>query len=278
MSGVIPGGSNPVPDGASTASGMAELQKLTTEVAVKDQLKMKALTPLGFFRTSWINDILGGIGQALHDGIRGVANSLGNWFGSIFTAGEVVKDVKDGQEALAGRQDLLDDLLNMGRSYCSRAEVYPANTWNRVNFDRDFGISRGCEIYAGGIQLLRRGQWDIWAQVYTTNVIVPIGGPRVVEWQVRVYVPTGSGEGSWELYSTTNGRLNGNSPSHDTIITSVVVDVDQAHVEVWMKTNISGISTKTFGYGPSYNQLTVKQVTSERVGGTGAEESGLENQ
>lgn len=256
-----------VPDGAYTITSLSELQALD-EAKIRQRMQKPAIDALAEIRESLADNLLAGIGQALEQGISGAVNTIGSWFQPVHDA---ASQVHDGQIELNDRQDLLDNLLNMGRTYCSAVQTYSANVWTKMPFDTQFGTLREAEIIPGGIKLKKKGQWNIWAQIYTVNMTAPFA-TRDVAWQVRVYLPAESGTGGWTLHSVTDGRYVGNSPGHDTIMTSVQFEQDEANVEVWVKTNLSG---KTFGYGPSYNQLTVQQITSERQGADGSEDSGL---
>lgn len=266
--GVIPGSSNPVPEGGNSPSvgGIGWMQNVT-EQGVKDRAYNQVFPSMQGAKNSLFGNFIGGIFGGFLSIFQG--GSGPSWLPSGVRDAAV--QIRDGQLDLNDRQDLLDNLLNMGRTYCSATRQYSANTWTKMPFDSQLGVLRECEIIPGGIRLLKKGQWNIWAQVYMGNMTAPFA-TRDIEWEVRVYVPGASSSDPWKLYSMTAGRYKSNNPGHDVIITSVVTDSDISHVEVWAKTNLAG---RTFGYGPSYNQLTVQQITSERFGGDGSENSGL---
>lgn len=105
-----------VPEGATTIATLSDLQALD-EDKIRRELKSPATQALDIMRESLVTNIIGGIGKAIHDGINGAANSVGEFFEGIFSAGKVVKAVKDGQLSLINRTDTLEGLNGFGAAY-----------------------------------------------------------------------------------------------------------------------------------------------------------------
>ena len=258
---VIPGG-QPVPDEASTANSLASLQGVT-EDSMKASVRSKALAPWEATRTNWIQNILGGIGEAFMNGLKGILNPSG-WFKQINAAGSTVRD---GQVDLIGRTDLLDPLLNYGSVYCPRSPgAMAANAWYRVNLTAQISTQmRGCSVYqAGGIVLEKAGLWDIRGHIVTARATGLLA--REVTMDLRVVRPDGT------TFSSLIGRIDGFSALSIPVIASVQTPEPNYRVEVWMYSKNYGLS---WGYGPTYSRLTVQQIQSTSVP-TGDEDSGVD--
>lgn len=190
---VIPGGSHPVPDGAKqTGADLALIQNLTDD-DVRSQIKGQALLPWQSAHGSFFTNIIGGIGSALQQGIAGLSNSIGSWAGSFFSAGEAVKDTRDGMLDLAGRTDLLEGV----RGFCMAYQSLNVNAqWNlgtntrEMPFDKRYGPSLGAEIYGSGIRLNEAGAWRIDAMVRANDTSFTGGDGALMD--LIVYRPNGS--------------------------------------------------------------------------------------
>lgn len=264
---VIPGNSKPVPDSGDSVESIHWMQDVTEDTP-KQKMREQVGGKIEEARSGLVSDFIGGLFEGFTNIIKGVGD-IPSWLPG--SARDAAENIRDGQLELNDRQDLLDNLLNMGRTYCSDYQNYPSNTWVRMPFDTQFGVLREVEIIDGGLRTLKPGQWNVWSQVYLGNMLAPFN-TRDVEWEVRVYIPGENEDDEWKLHTVTKGRYLSNRPGHDVIITSFITETEVAHVEVWAKTNMSG---RTFGYGPAYNQLTVQQITSERAGNDGSGESNL---
>ena len=189
-----------------------------TEDKIRDQIRAKHLPP-------WSN-VTNKFSEFASNIFRDVSNAfLGNYTG----VNDHLKNFQDGQLALRGRQDLLDNLLNYGSAYSDKAYVdMVANRWHRMPFNRQISTEmRGCEIIPeGGIRLLRKGLWDIRGHVFAG----PCSGflDREVTMEVRVYSPSGS------LFSTLQGRVAGKSALSIPVIASVQVPDANYQVQVWI--------------------------------------------
>lgn len=170
--GVIPGGGL-TPEGGQSASDMAALQ-LVTEDSVRSQMSSQALLPWRSAHNTFFSDIIGGIGSALAAGIAGIGNTIGSWASSFFESGTAVKDVKDGQEALAGRTDLLEGV----RGYCAAYQSLNINSeWNVLSsndrylpYESPLGPSKGAHVEKGkNIVMDEEGLWLVFVQAHARN-------------------------------------------------------------------------------------------------------------
>lgn len=200
-----------IPEGATTIATLSDLQALDEEKALA-QLRQPAVTALDKMREALTTHVIGGIGKAIQAGIAGAANTVGAFFEDIFTAGSVVKDVKDGQEKLAGRADLLEFV----RGFCAAYQSVNVNSeWNIFSdnsrylpYDAPLGPSKGAHVEAGkNIVLDEAGLWlvVVYAHAQSTSfsggnlsaVYIDVVGPDgdLVR-SVTVDIPTAGNYGS----------------------------------------------------------------------------------
>ena len=171
---VYPDDSRPVPEGALTPSGVKALQDVT-EASARQQIRSQALVPWQEGRNNFFDNIIGGIGKAFQDGLKGLTGGLGGIFGSIVGAG---KEVRDGQDELTHRADLLSPLLD----YCSASTPPGGGSalvgTGRMPFTYQIGPSRGASLDGGRIRLEGEGLWDLRAMVTASWIAVAGGNLR----------------------------------------------------------------------------------------------------
>lgn len=263
--GVIPGNSNPVPEGGNSPSvgGVGWMQDVT-EQGVKDRAYNQVFPSMQGAKNSLFGNFIGGIFSGFLSIFRG--GSGPSWLPSGVR--EVAEEIRDGQLDLNERQDTLDMLMNRASAYPSYSHAVGAGTWYRVPFDKQIGPARGAEIYPGGIRLQRGGHWDVYAQLYTASTAGLL--TRSIDWEVRVYTGAGSAR---KIYAKQVGRMNGNPSQQATIVTDFGFDAPGAEIEVWV--NVRNWNGPNIAWGPAYCRLTTKQVSSERIGADGSEDSGI---
>ncbi|MGV0868681.1 hypothetical protein [Corynebacterium kalidii] len=240
---MIPGSSRPVPDGAMVSGAdLAAVQNLT-EDDVRGRLSSKALVPWESARESFFDNIIGGIGDALKQGLAGVANSVGSWAGSIFEAG---KQVKDGQEELNDRTDLLLPFMDRGSLYMD-----PVSGWSNsgvMPFNRQIGPMQNLTFIDSGMRLEDVGQWEIEAQLTASWVRFVTSE---VTWRVRVLNPDGS------LFSEQRYTMSNANNMTMSVTTDVVVKAPGCLVQVEILT--IGAGRAVLGGAP-WNRLTVRHL------------------
>ena len=253
---VYPDDSQPVPKGALTPSGVKALQSVT-EASARAEIRSQALVPWQEGRDNFFTNIIGGIGKAFRDGLNGLTGGLGGIFGSIVGAG---KTVRDGQDELTHRADLLSPLLD----YCSAST--PPGGGNalvgtgRMPFTYQIGPSRGATLDGGRIRLEDQGLWDLRAMVTASWIAVAGGNLRAY---LRVLRPDGTIFSEQGFYASTT------SSQTMTLVSSVVVPEPGYYVDVW------AVAAPTRGWwtGPQWTRLSVQHISRSVEAGTGGEDS-----
>lgn len=208
-----------------SASDMKALQRMD-EASVREQIRGQAMVPWWGSRDNFFTNIIGGIGQALVDGLRGVVSTVSSLFNPVRKA---ATQIRDGQLDLKGRTDLLDQLLNYGSVYVgSRAGRLRSAQWHRVNFDSQISTEmRGCEVVPdGGIRLLNKGMWDLRAHIVASNCVGLLLREFTVD--LRVVRPDGS------TFSSMIGRIDSNAQVSVPVISSVQIPEPGYEVQVWV--------------------------------------------
>ena len=253
---VYPDDSRPVPEGAYTPSTVKDLQSVT-EASARAEIRSQALVPWQEGRNNFFDNIIGGIGRAFQDGLKGLTGGLGGIFGSIVGAG---KTVRDGQDELTDRADLLSPLLD----YCSMSTPPGSGDalkgTGRVPFSYQIGPRRGATPVDGMIRLDDQGLWDLRAMV--TASWVAVGGETRV--YLRVLEPDG------ETIFSEQGYYTSTLSSHSaTVVSSVVVPEPGYYVDVW----VTASAGRGWWTGPQWTRLTAQHISRSVEGGTGGEDS-----
>lgn len=253
---VYPDDSRPVPEGAYTPSTVKALQSVT-ESSARAEIRSQALVPWQEGRDNFFTNIIGGIGKAFQEGLKGLTGGLGGIFGSIVGAGKVVRD---GQDELTNRADLLSPLLD----YCSVSTPPGSGDALKgtglVPFTYQIGPRRGATPVGGRIRLDDKGLWDLRAMV-TTSWIVAGGEARAY---LRVLRPDG------ETVFSEQGHFTSTLSSQTlTLVSSVVVPEPGYFVDVW----VTAASARGWWTGPQWTRLTAQHMSRDVKGGTGGEES-----
>lgn len=253
---VYPDDSQPVPQGAHTPSSVKALQSVT-ESSARAEIRSQALVPWQEGRNNFFTNIIGGIGKAFQDGLSGLTGGLGGVFGTIVGAG---KEVRDGQDELTHRADLLSPLLD----YCSVST--PPGSGDAlqgtglVPFTYQIGPRRGATPVGRRIRLDDRGLWDLRAMV-TTSWIVAGGEARAY---LRVLKPDGK-----TIFSEQGHFTSTLSSQTLTLVSSVVVPEPGYLVDVW----VTAAPTRGWWTGPQWTRLSAQHISRSVEGGTGSEES-----
>lgn len=191
--------------------------------------------------------------------VSGIASALG-------LLGDDMQWVKDGQEALNGRTDLLDPLLDYGS--CSMPSGEPASGTGFLPFNRQIGPSRNITFVNNGMTLEAKGLWDLrlhatasWIKVLTSQLEV----------RLNVYRPDGS------TYSQQIARARNDESHTITIVSSVVVPEPGYYVKAYVQT---AAGTRSWLGGPAWSRMTAQHISYETEGSffTGSEASDSSNQ
>ena len=253
---VYPDDSRPVPEGAYTPSTVKALQSVT-ESSARAEIRSQALVPWQEGRNNFFDNIIGGIGKAFHDGLNGLTGGLTGIFGSIVGAG---KTVRDGQDELTHRADLLSPLLD----YCSMSTPPGSGDALKgaglVPFTYQIGPRRGATPVGGRIRLEDQGLWDLRAMV-TTSWIVAGSEARAY---LRVLKPDGK-----TIFSEQGHFTSTLSSQTLTLVSSVVVPEPGYLVDVW----VTAASARGWWTGPQWTRLSAQHISRSVEGGTGGEDS-----
>lgn len=104
------------PDESLNPNEVKTLQTYT-EASIRKQIAFPVQSAWDLAQNSLLVKLIGGIGQAIHAGITGAANTVHSIFSGIFSAS---REVYDGQLELNDRQDLMNPLLDKGNFYCTQ--------------------------------------------------------------------------------------------------------------------------------------------------------------
>lgn len=255
---VIPGSSD-IPAGAFSATGLQPLQDVT-EQTVKDAVKSKMMPSINSARESLFGSLLSGLFGGFLDVLNGLAPPA--WLPD--TAVRAAQHVKDGQESLNSRADLLSPLLDYCSAYAPPNDRDHARFGaGRMPFTQQIGPSRNVQVTSDGrLKLLDRGLWDIRAQVVVSWISV--FGNADIRVGVRVLRPDGSVFSQQTMIEKTTNITS------FTVVSSVVVDEPGYFVEVYVEQLDSGRGV--FG-GPKWSRLTVQHISRDLKNNTGAESS-----
>ena len=209
----------------------------------------------------------GGLGQGLASGLTGIIGGIGQALRGIFTpgglfapVGEAMQDIRDGQEDLADRTDLLSPLLDYGSAYMPNS--LSASGSGNVKFTRQLGPMRGCELIDdadGGIRLLDKGLWDIRVQA-TLGAYFTVTESGLAHLRLYVYRPDGT------LYSQQVASQATITAMTLAVTSSVVVPEPGYRVRayIWSQRGSRG-----WLRGPAWTRLSVQHIAREVDGAWG---------
>lgn len=255
---VYPDGSKPTPKGALTPSGVKALQSITEESA-RNQIRSQALVPWQEARGNFFENIIGGIGQAFENGLRGIVDGLSSIFDPVRRAGEAARD---GQVDINNRVDLLSPLLDYGSLSTPPGKGDALNGDGRVPFTYQIGPMRGVTPVDGMLRLDDKGLWDIRCMV-TANWFF-FAGELIVH--LRVLEPDGE-----TVYSEQGHYTSSTSIQTKTLVSSVVIPEPGYFAEVQVK----AADGRGWMTGPQWTRLSAQHMSRVVAGGTGGEESAI---
>lgn len=250
----------PIPDKAYVADGSGEthvksLQSMT-ETSVRQAIRGPVDEAFGFSRNSLLEQIVGGIGQAISDGLNGI-------FGGIFGAvGQAMKPVRDGQQDLEDRTDLLSPLLDYRSVSTTPTGGDAMHGAGTMPFNFQIGPFRGVGKGTNELVLQDKGLWDLRAQVtasWTGNIL-----GQQLQVYLRVLRPDGSVFSEQAHYAETRNSIT------IPIVSSVCVPAAgyKVDVYVWAQDGNRG-----WWSGPKWTRLTAQHISRTVENGTGGETS-----
>lgn len=200
----------------------------------------------------------GTLGRALGEGFRGIVSGITDALNGVFSTGSIfagigkyAKQVRDGQEDLNSRTDLLGVLMDYGSAYSSTSFTGTG----LVPFESQIGPMRNVSLVSGGgLRFGDKGLWDI--RVHLTMSWVAVLSNKV-QVSVVVYNPQGA-----EFSRQTSQDANSGNHTH-TIVMSVVVPEEGYFVRVHVENNAS---TREVPRGPRWSRIVAQHISREVEG------------
>ncbi|MCQ4148569.1 hypothetical protein [Rhodococcus qingshengii] len=155
--------------------------------------------------------------------------------------------MRDGQEDLNERTDLLSPLLDYGSAYANT--VGGLFNKGQVGFTNKVGPMQGCHLAGGRIVFDDQGLWDIRCQLWIDYIQFLSG---MVEWEIRVLDTAG------QIFSRQKTRMTDQEPFSSTNITSVVVPTPGYQVQIYITEMAPGRGALG---GPAFNRLSVQHIS-----------------
>lgn len=253
---VYPDGSKPTPKGALTPTGVKALQSVTEESA-RNQIRSQALVPWAEGRQNFFQNIIGGIGKALEEGLTGIITGISDFFNPIRKAGAVARDK---QVDFNDRVDLLSPLLDYGSLSTPPSKGDALKGTGRMPFNYQIGPMRGVTPVNNMLRLDDKGLWDLRAML-TASWIVAGGELRV---SLRVLEPDGK-----TIFSEQAHYADTLRSQTMTLVSSVVIPEPGYFVDMWV---VSTIARGWWG-GPRWTRLSAQHMSRNVNGGDGSEDS-----
>lgn len=178
---------------------------------------------------SQIQEGAAGIGGAMSQGFSGLFDGLFGGLINIFNglgsglpwmpnkAAEFAGIVRDGQEDLAGRADLLEGV----RGYCAAYQSlningeWSTNNYRTLPFDAPLGPSKGAHVDDAkkGIVFDEPGLWTVWAYAHARSTLFT--GNDLCALNINIYRPDGTSVRYItfdEMVGTNYGTVGGSFP------------------------------------------------------------------
>lgn len=190
--GTIPGSSHPVPDGAysPSMSGLSWMQDVT-EATARQAAYDQVFPSMQSAKTSLFSNLFGGFFNVMNGIFNGVSSSIPSWFPSA--AAEYAESVKNGQDDIRDRVDLLTGLYGYIFTYMSKninAE-WGINNTRTMPFDSQLGPAKNAHIDSDGrVVLDGAGAWLIMVKSHARST--SYSGDGMIQQTVRVLRPDGT--------------------------------------------------------------------------------------
>lgn len=199
----------------------------------------------------------GTLGRALGEGFRGIVTGITDALNGVFSSGSIfagigkyAKTVRDGQENLNNRQDLLGILMDYGSVYNSSRHTGQGF----VPFTSQIGPMRNVSVHSGGgLQLNDKGLWDIRIHLTISWVLV------LTKVQVSAIVYNKYGV---EFSKQTSQEDTGANHTH-VIVMSVVVPEPGYYVRVHVDNLAPG---REVPRGPQWSRMVAQHISREVEG------------
>lgn len=258
------------PDESLNPNEVKTLQTYT-EASIRKQIAFPVQSAWDIAQNSLLVKLIGGVFSGVAGIITGAVSSVASWFPS--EAKETAIAIRDKQEDLNDRQDLVDPLLN----YCS---LYPPVNGPQssaivgsgtIPFSEIVGYHRNVEVVEPGvIRLKKKGTWDYSIRVTNAFYSFPVAGttgyvdhilhviikdPDGVEWsRESMAIP--------QNFTSSNVIVAGGvsyNPCSGQIIGSVQVPKEGYTIEAY----IQGHRAMKWRGGPQWCRMRLQNISSE---------------
>lgn len=181
-----------------------------------------------------MNNVVGGIGQGIMNGLAGIFTG-----GPFAPAEEAAQEIRNGQMGLENRIDLLFGISGYVFSYMSKninAE-WAFNNTRIMPFDKQLGPSKEAEVSGGKVVLNGIGAWLVMAKVHARGT--GYTGSGSIGMTVRIRRPNGEiyHEAIQDNTTTTGAGLFDAPKGPGTILSVFPVVLDEpgctVEVETW---------------------------------------------
>ena len=190
---VLPGSSGDVPESGNDPSlGGVKWMEDVTEGSVRQNAYNQVFPSMRGAKESLLGNLLGGFFGVMTGIFTGVLSVIPSWFPS--GARQFAEQVRDGQEALAGRADLLEGV----RGYCAAYQSlningeWSTNNYRTLPYDAPLGPYKGAHVdeTKKGIVFDEEGLWTVWVYAHARSTVFT--GNNLCALHINIYRPDGS--------------------------------------------------------------------------------------
>lgn len=227
-----------------------------------------------------MHDVGAGIGEVISNTIQGIGSALAGVFtpGGLFgPVGEAAESLRDGQEELNDRTDLLSPLLDYGS--VSMPAGQPSRGIGFLPFSRQIGPARGVSVKRGnsnnawGLEFQDKGLWDVRLHCTASWII---GATGLAEVHLNIYRPNGDfySQQRSVLVGMRYGLADGDGEQTHTINSSVVIPEAGYYALVYVQ---RCAPLRHWLGGPAWSRLTAQHITREVDGNWDTGAGGSDN-
>ena len=270
---VLPGSSGEMPEGGNDPSlgGVGWMQDVT-EQGVRDRTYSDVMGPFSSAKSSLFGNLLGGFFQGLLDVFNGL--NPANWLPR--PAIDFAEYVRDGQEDLNNRTDLLSPLLDYGSWCCRPGSAHARFGGGVMPFNHQIGPVKGMthmgdNVHNGGrIRLDDIGLYDIRATVTVSWYGIGPFRDETLSWYIRVIKPDG---GLHSVHSELGYFMQTWNTVTMSSTSTVVVDEPGYFVDIY----VLSPGDRGWRSGPKWTRLSIQHISREVTAGDGSEQSTADN-
>ena len=259
------------PDTAFDSGHVKNLQGYT-ESSVENMLFSQQRSVWGNAKGNFITSLIGGLFKGMTDILNGL--NPANWFPQ--SAIDFAEHVRDGQEDLNNRTDLLSPLLDYGSWCCRPGAAHALFGGGVMPFNHQIGPVKGMthmgdNVHNGGrIRLDDIGLYDIRATVTVSWYGIGPFRDETLSWYIRVIKPDG---GLHSVHSELGYFMQTWNTVTMSSTSTVVVDEPGYFVDIY----VLSPGDRGWRSGPKWTRLSIQHISREVTAGDGSEQSTGDN-